>query len=106
MCPALSAWVEYCYCAGGHLWWNGDLACHSLAGVQQGDPLGPFLFALPLHVLVRRISSEFPRALLNAWYLDDGAVVLPRSDAPRLLQLIHDVGPSLGLELNSSKTSC
>ena len=40
-------------------------------GVQQGDPLGPFLFALAWHRVVRSLPSGL---MMNVWYLDDGHV--------------------------------
>jgi hypothetical protein len=38
-------------------------------GVQQGDPLGPVLFCLALHPVIKSLKSEF-----NVWYLDDGVL--------------------------------
>ena len=37
--------------------------------VQQGDPLGPFLFSLGIADLTKNCSSEF-----SGWYLDDGTL--------------------------------
>jgi hypothetical protein len=41
----------------------------SETGVQQGDPLGPLLFCLTLHPVIKSLKSEF-----NVWYLDDGVL--------------------------------
>ena len=48
----------------------------SESGVQQGDPLGPLLFALVLHMLVASLEAddECFDLLLQAWYLDGGAL--------------------------------
>ena len=47
----------------------GDSFLLSQEGVQQGDPLGPFLFSLAIQNLINECKSE-----LNIWYLDDGTV--------------------------------
>eukprot|EP00731_Ephydatia_muelleri_P037606 Em0519g1a len=77
----------------------------SEAGVQQGDPLGPFYFALVLHHLVLSISKDesCQDLLFNAWYLDDGVVAGPSTSVQHVVCLLQDLGPSLGLHLNPSK---
>ena len=40
----------------------------SSTGLQQGDPLGPFLFALGVQNMISKLKSKF-----NTWYLDDGS---------------------------------
>jgi hypothetical protein len=56
--PSLYRWVEYCYSHPAHLFF-GTITLQSMAGVQQGDPLGPLLFSLVLHPLALRIRDEF-----------------------------------------------
>ena len=48
----------------------GDCTIQSLEGIQQGDPLGPFLFCLTIHPMVKSIESEF-----RVFYLDDGTLI-------------------------------
>ena len=55
----------------------GEYRLSSSRGVQQGDPLGPALFALAIHEPAReaRLSAEeYTGRLLDwgAFYLDDG----------------------------------
>ena len=57
--PELFPWVRFCYSREPKLWFR-EVSLTSACGVQQGDPLGPFLFSLVLHVLVRRSDSEVP----------------------------------------------
>ena len=71
--PDLLPWVAWCYGSHPFLWHTmGQLTSQS--GVQQGDPLGPFLFAFVLHKVAGAIKedSECSQLLYQAWYLDDG----------------------------------
>nr|GEW46440.1 hypothetical protein [Tanacetum cinerariifolium] len=68
-CPSISRWVEFCYSSPTRLYY-GEHTILSCQGVQQGDPLGPLLFALVLHPLIyvfwpkedpkSRLASVFP----------------------------------------------
>ena len=82
---------------------NGQLILAS--GVQQGDPLGPLLFALVLHCTILKISAD-PQCremLLNCWYLDDGALA-GRSDAvSRALYILQANSDTSGLHINLGK---
>jgi hypothetical protein len=71
--PSISLWVEFMYVQPARLY-LGDGHIWSTTGVQQGDPLGPLLFALVLHPLVHQIRDNC-KLLLHAWYLDDGTVI-------------------------------
>ena len=77
----------------------------SESGVQQGDPLGPLLFALVLQKLVSSLDAddECAEILLQAWYFDDGALAGTRPAVLRALHLIEDLGPALGLHVNLAK---
>ena len=68
----------------------------SQSGVQQGDPLGPFLFALVLHKVAGAIKedTECSQLLYQAWYLDDGILAGKKSSTRRSLSLIQELGPS------------
>ena len=47
----------------------GEHRIPSSRGIQQGDPLGPALFALAVDKIAKDMSSE-----LNIWYLDDATI--------------------------------
>ena len=77
----------------------------SESGVQQGDPLGPLLFALVLLKVISVIDAddECLDLLYQAWYMDDGVLAGKRSAVVRALSLIMELGPSLGLLVNIGK---
>ncbi|XP_056688373.1 uncharacterized protein [Spinacia oleracea] len=85
------------------LLYYGEHTLWSSQGVQQGDPLGPLLFALVLQPLVCKIRDAFD-VCLQAWYLDDGTIIGDTLVVGKVLQLIMEDGPCLGLHLNVEKT--
>ena len=100
--PDLLPWVRWCY--GDQPWLfhpTGNL--RSCVGVQQGDPLGPFLFCLVLRVLTARVVARCPDLYLHQWYLDDGVIGGSSADVLRALSVLRQEGPTLGLNLNLSK---
>ncbi|XP_076901857.1 uncharacterized protein LOC143556417 [Bidens hawaiensis] len=102
MCPSISAWVDFLYGQPARLYVGNDNIWSS-TGVQQGDPLGPLLFALVLHPLVHRIRDRC-KLLFHAWYLDDGTLIGDATQVAKALDIIRVEGPSLGLLLNIKKT--
>ena len=70
----------------------------SQTGVQQGDPLGPLLFALTLDPIIRSIQSP-----MNSWYLDDGVIAGPAHSVSNDLQQIILKLQTLGLTLEPTK---
>ena len=87
------------------------MLCHPMGvlsselGVQQGDPLGPLLFALVLHKLICMVieDTECFQLLLNSWYLDDGVLSGTKSVICRAVTYIQKLGPALGLCINPAK---
>ena len=66
--PEFYAMVWQAYSSGSNLFFGKDII-KSLTGLQQGDVLGPFLFALSIQKMVSELKSTF-----NIWYLDDGSL--------------------------------
>ena len=100
--PHIYKWVHFCYSQHSHLFF-GDYIISSQAGVQQGDPLGPLLFCLVLHVLVSKLLNESPGLALNNWYMDDGSLFGKIEDVLKAWKLIKELGPELGLFSNLEK---
>ncbi|XP_026459150.1 uncharacterized protein LOC113359785 [Papaver somniferum] len=101
-CPAIAQWVEFCYAKPARLYYN-DFILSSGKGVQQGDPLGPLLFALTLHPVVLSIASKC-KLDLNAWYLDYGTIIDDTLEVSKALAIIQSEGVRRGLHLNITKT--
>ena len=102
--PNLLPWVFWCYGVHPIIWHPmGHLSSES--GVQQGDPLGPLLFALVLHKVISVIDAddECLDLLYQAWYMDVCVLAGNRSAVLRALSLIKELGPSLGLLVNIGK---
>ncbi|MCI32818.1 hypothetical protein A2U01_0054032, partial [Trifolium medium] len=72
-CSCISLWAEFLYGQAMRLY-LGDGHIMSATGVQQGDPLGPLIFALVLHPLIHKIKDNCNH-LLHVWYLDDETIV-------------------------------
>lgn len=53
-CPGISRWVKFCYLRHAELYYDHYI----MSPVQQGDPLGPLLFALTLHPQVKIIAYQ------------------------------------------------
>ena len=99
--PALYRQAYQAYGAPSELYYHGDISNNvisSAEGVQQGDPLGPFLFSLAIQGLIRTMKSP-----ANLWYLDDGCIAGPPDAVLADLQRIQAATTELGLSLNSDK---
>ena len=94
----LYPFVNSVYSSPSSLFWI-DRTIDSAEGVQQGDPLGPLLFCLCIHDLGAQLQSEL--ALL---YLDDGTLGGGVEDLKHDLEVVMQVGESIGLSLNSGKS--
>ena len=96
--PDLLPWATWCY-AAHPLLWHPMGRIFSETGVQQGDPLGPLLFALVLQKIFNAIDADDDciYILYQAWYLDDGTLAGKKSAILRALSLLDSIGPSLGI---------
>ena len=102
--PKLLPYAQWTLCEASHIYCHSAAGCTLIkceTGVQQGDPLGPFLFSAALHTAVETTQHAHP--LPQIWYLDDGIVrgtleFLRRST----LQLETEL-TQIGLSLNWNK---
>jgi len=99
LAPELVPWISTCYAHHSHLFAQGHRLT-SQCGVQQGDPLGPLLFALAWHRVVRMLP---PDLLMNVWYLDDGHLIGRIGELDSALQIIQAGGARIGITVNWAK---
>jgi len=66
-CPSMTPWVRQTFQPAPMLVWREMI--WSTRGVQQGDPLGPFLFSAGIQAALEALPPGFT---MHSWYLDDG----------------------------------
>ena len=79
-----------------HLYFGSNVL-ESSEGVQQGDPLGPLMFSLTIHLI--HLTSK-----LKVFYLDDGTLGGTADEIVQDLHRLEGAADALGLELNHRKT--
>ena len=104
--PSLAPWVECCYRISSHLSF-GPFDISSESGVQQGDPLGPALFALTMHDATEECiieASDQGRPLdLDCFYLDDGVLCGPQRSVAEYAKSLKYKLRDMGLEFADDK---
>ena len=96
--PHIYNFVYQCYAEKSYLLFGPEII-HSVEGVQQGDPLGPFLFSLGIQNLVNDCKSEF-----NCWYLDDGTIAGNVESVLQDAKMITNRFTTHGLTVNPHKS--
>ena len=98
--PSLSRWATWCYQRPTRLQF-ADWVVESKAGVQQGDPLGPLLFAAAIHPLAQDLRNAGLDIAIH--YLDDGILAGEVTAVSRALRLVEARAADIGLTLNLAK---
>ena len=103
--PALLPGICSFYLRPGVLHCRGaDGVVHKLlsrGGVRQGDPIAPFLFALALHSVLRRVQAEWgPRGVFVFAFADDGKLAGPPVATCGALKRVEELLPGVGLSMS------
>ena len=77
----------------------GESSIPSESGIQQGDPLGPLLFALGVNDIARSITTP-----INIWYLDDATVGGTLTAVCANLRHVVPALAEIGLIVNPTKS--
>ena len=83
--PDIYNFINFCYGGISDLQWL-DYIINSEVGSQQGDPLGPLLFALVLHCFVKVLQQLCHFSL---WYLDDGNLIVNKSQLTEVIKALQ-----------------
>ena len=97
--PSMYNWVVYCNGNESLLDYDGS-TIHSFRGVQQGDLLGPFFFALILNTLVAKINASLG---IHIGFFNNGTLIGCRSDLLKALDILSTDGNWSGFEVNFEK---
>ena len=102
--PGLSKWAEWCYAQPANLYFGSD-TISSEKGVQQGDPIGPMLFALALHPLLQEVNNGRSEGglELNYSYLDDLILAGEQNAVAGFFHYLKRAASQIGLDFNTSK---
>ena len=100
--PALSAFCHYLYDTPTPLL-CGTAVLSSCEGTQQGDPLGPALFCLAIHPVLKELQNA---AAIDwqGWYMDDGSIIGSHELISFAVTFLKERFSALGLILNTKKS--
>ena len=78
----------------------------SKEGVQQGDPLGPFFFALIVKRVWCNVQAAFPDSAVVISFADNGFALVPnQSIVPDVIAKFKSELAAVGIELNPSESA-
>ena len=95
--PEISTYCHLAYAKTTELKY-GPYIIQSMVGPQQGDPLGPLLFCLPLQPVLNKLAS-----ILAFGYLDDITLGGPMDQVARDFETLEQECAELGLIFNKEK---
>ena len=109
--PQLYPFALVCYGSDPRMWFGVQEAggyrlrvILSQEGVQQGDPMGPFFFAVVLHLVLREVMRQHPGLTMLPSFLDDTEIPGPPQVVAAAFRTMVEQGKLLaGLDVNPDK---
>jgi hypothetical protein len=104
--PSMYKYVKWCYSGPTPLYDStGTFICNSSTGVRQGDPLGPLLFALGIHDILKDIAAHPDLTqVTNLAYLDDLTIIGDINLFPKVVNMLKEKFEIIGLKINPEKS--
>ncbi|KAL0227096.1 hypothetical protein P9112_014420 [Eukaryota sp. TZLM1-RC] len=99
--PELTAYFYLFYGKKSDLIFD-SFTLESSSGVKQGDPLGPLLFCLAIHNIIKMTQQDFPDLRIVA-YMDDISIIGSFESISRVSEDIAAKYKEIGLALTPSK---
>ena len=105
--PRMIAYVRSFYGMPSTLMYQSGtrlFAISSEEGVQQGDPLGPFAFALAVHSLFLKAKAALDSRGCFKAYLDDASISGEAANVASSIRVMVENGPRYGYVINPRKS--
>ncbi|KAL0211137.1 hypothetical protein P9112_009435 [Eukaryota sp. TZLM1-RC] len=99
--PELIPYFQSTYCTYSNLHFGNNILISS-SGVKQGDPLGPLLFCLAIHLILLQIQEMFPSLKMIA-YMDDVVLIGELNIVKKATVCFKELFTKIGLRLNLLK---
>ena len=105
--PELLPILRVIYGTPSNAWYmgldDGIESVKSSEGVQQGDVLSMWLYAVAIHPLLQKIRDILGEDGFTKWFADDGYVKAPFYKMIDVVKLIKSEGPKVGYYIKFSK---
>ena len=107
ICPAISTYVNNCYCVPSRLFVIGGAEITSEEGTTQGDPTAMAMYAIatiPLIMMLLELTEKFPNKQTKmVAYADDLSAGGSLSNIKKWWKALCNLGPKFGYNPEASK---
>ena len=105
--PYLLPLLKMIYGTSSNAWYfglkTGIESIESEEGIQQGDVLSMWFYAMAIHPLLQRLRDILGSDGFTKWYADDGYVNAPFEKMIEVIDAVKTLGPAVGYYVKISK---
>jgi hypothetical protein len=105
--PKLLPLLKMIYGTSSNAWYfglkTGIESIKSEEGIQQGDVLSMWFYAISIHPLLQRLRDILGPDGFTKWYADDGYVNAPFEKMIQVIEVVKNFGPACGYYVKISK---